>query len=184
MKKSRRDFLKDVGKVVGGVAVVAATSPITTVLGDEAPTDQEDYKWVPNAMPCELIEEITNESTPEGFRAFRYTPDNRVHITDLHFDIKVDDRTVHNIKFTDGCDGSTQAVANIADGKESEFIITRLKGLECNLIKSGSSCPDALACAIEQANILIDEAACTHCFFASHKGKSVCGKENQFFRRA
>lgn len=184
MKKSRREFLKTIGKMAGGVALVTAAAPMTTVLGqDEKETEaQEDYNWEPNALPCELIEEITDESTPEGFRAFKYTPDNRVHITEILFEMNVADRTVHNIKFQEGCDGSTEAVANMADGKEANFIISRLKGLECNLIKSGSSCPDALACAVEQADNIISNVSCTHCFFTGDISKSACNKANQFTR--
>lgn len=90
------------------------------------------------------------------------------HITKITFDVKLDGMTVHNIAFTDGCDGSTHGVAVMAEGKEADEIIKRLKGLQCNIIKSGSSCPDQLANAIEQAALIITGKSCLHCFFAGN----------------
>lgn len=168
MKKmqSRREFLKSAGKLAAGAAIFS--TGLTGTLAETTPEEPKvDYHWKADALPCDLIKEVT-ENVPEGMRSFEYTPDNRAHITNIRFDVKADDMTVHHIAFKDGCDGSTHGVAVMAEGKDADFIITRLKGLQCNLIKSGSSCPDQFANAVEQAVKIITGKSCTHCFFAGN----------------
>ena len=168
MKKlqSRRDFLKSAGKLAAGAALLSTgLSPAMAETKEEEP--KVDFHWKADALPCELIKEVTDK-VPEGMRSFEYKPDNRAHITKITFDVKLDGMTVHNIAFTDGCDGSTHGVAVMAEGKEADEIIKRLKGLQCNIIKSGSSCPDQLANAIEQAALIITGKSCLHCFFAGN----------------
>lgn len=169
---SRRNFLKTFGKAAAGVALVGVVQPVTGALAETAEEPKVDFKWEADALPCELIKEV--EGAPEGFRSFEYTPDNRAHITKITFNIKLEDRTVHNIAFEGGCDGSTSGVASIAEGKAADFIVSRLKGLQCNIIKSGSSCPDQLAIAVEQAELIISGASCTYCFFAGNFRNMAC----------
>lgn len=184
MGSSRRDFLKNVGKIVCGIAVVGATGPLSSVIASEKEVDaQEDFKWEIRELPCELITETTDSNTEKGYRAFRYKTDYRICSNEINFLINEADKTVKNIEYTDGCDGSTEGVANIADGKEADFIIKRVKGLECNLKKSGSSCPDQLADALEQALNIMSGTACSHCFFAGNFNNAKCTTEfNQFTR--
>ena len=174
--QSRRGFLKTFGKLAAGVALVGAVKPVAGVLAEAKPEEEAkvDYQWKANALPCELIKEVTGGDTPEGFRSFEYTPDGRAHITLLTFDVKTDDNTLHNIEFTGGCDGSTSGVAVMAEGKPIDFVVSRLKGLQCNIIKSGSSCPDQLANAAEQAEIIISGKSCTYCFFAGNFRTMKC----------
>ncbi len=173
-QQSRRNFLKTFGKAAAGVALVGMVQPVTGAFAEAKEEAQPDFKWEANALPCELIKEVTGTDTPEGFRSFQYTPDNRAHITDITFNVKLEDNTVHNILFEGGCDGSTEGVAKIAEGKSIDFIASRLKGLQCNIIKSGSSCPDQLANAVEQAEIIIAGKSCTYCFFAGNFRKNPC----------
>lgn len=174
--QSRRGFLKTFGKLAAGVALVGAVQPMAGVLAEAKPEEEPkvDFQWKANALPCELIKEVTGSATPEGFRSFKYTPDGRAHITALTFDVKTADNTLHNIAFTGGCDGSTHGVASMAEGKAIDFVVGRLKGLQCNLIKSGSSCPDQLANAAEQAEIIISGKSCTYCFFAGNFRTMKC----------
>ncbi len=169
---SRRNFLKTFGKAAAGVALVGVVKPMAGAVAETAEETKVDYKWEANALPCELIKEV--DAAQEGYRSFEYTPDNRAHITKITFDVKLDDNTVHNIAFTDGCDGSTSGVAVLANGKPIDTIVSRLKGLQCNLIKSGASCPDQLANAVEQAEILIAGKSCTYCFFAGNFKNQPC----------
>lgn len=174
-QQSRRNFLKTFGKAAAGVALVGMVKPVAGAFAEAKEEEkQPDFKWEANALPCELIKEVTGADTPEGFRSFQYTPDNRAHITNITFDVKLEDKTVHNIVFESGCDGSTAGVASIAEGKSIDFIVSRLKGLQCNLIKSGSSCPDQLANAVEQAEIIIDGKSCTYCFFSGNFRNTRC----------
>ena len=66
----------------------------------------------------------------------------------IEFEID-DNKKVHNIKFTGGCSGNTQGVARLVEGMEVNEAISRMKGIDCN--GRGTSCPDQLAKALEQA---------------------------------
>ena len=50
---------------------------------------------------------------------------------------EVEDGKVHNVQFVGGCNGNTQGVARLVEG------------IDCN--GRGTSCPDQLAKALEQA---------------------------------
>ena len=57
--------------------------------------------------------------------------------------------TVHNVQFVGGCNGNTQGVARLVEGMDVNEAISRMKGIDCN--GRGTSCPDQLAKALEQA---------------------------------
>lgn len=65
----------------------------------------------------------------------------------IHFDIK--DGKLTNVQFVGGCNGNTQGVAALVEGMDAKEAVKRLKGINCN--GRGTSCPDQLARAIEQA---------------------------------
>ena len=48
-----------------------------------------------------------------------------------------------------GCMGNTQGVARLVEGMDVNEAISRMKGIDCN--GRGTSCPDQLAKALEQA---------------------------------
>ena len=62
---------------------------------------------------------------------------------------EVVDGKVTNTKFTMGCMGNTQGVARLVEGMDVNEAISRMKGIDCN--GRGTSCPDQLAKALEQA---------------------------------
>jgi len=66
----------------------------------------------------------------------------------IEFEID-NNKKVHNIKFTGGCSGNTQGVARLVEGMDVNEAISRMKGIDCN--GRGTSCPDQLAKALEQA---------------------------------
>lgn len=66
---------------------------------------------------------------------------------EISFDIE--DGVVKNIRFLGGCNGNTKGIAGLAEGMDAQEVIKRLKGLDCN--GRGTSCPDQLAIAIEDA---------------------------------
>lgn len=65
----------------------------------------------------------------------------------IEFDI-VDGR-VTNVFFEGGCNGNTKGVASLVEGMMVEEVISRVKGIHCGM--KGTSCPDQLAKALEQA---------------------------------
>ena len=62
---------------------------------------------------------------------------------------EVEDGKVHNVQFVGGCNGNTQGVARLVEGMDVNEAISRMKGIYCN--GRGTSCPDQLAKALEQA---------------------------------
>ena len=62
---------------------------------------------------------------------------------------EVQDGHLKNVHFVGGCNGNTQGVAKLAVGMRAEDVIARLRGINCN--GRGTSCPDQLSNAIEEA---------------------------------
>ena len=58
-----------------------------------------------------------------------------------------EDRTIAQVSFAGGCHGNTQGVASLVRGMKVDEVIERCKGIQC---RAGTSCPDQLACALEQ----------------------------------
>ena len=63
----------------------------------------------------------------------------------IEFDLK--DGKIASCRFIGGCTGNTQGVAAMVTGMDAQEAIRRLKGIQC---RSGTSCPDQLAIALEQ----------------------------------
>ena len=63
--------------------------------------------------------------------------------------IELEDGVIRDVAFTGGCHGNTQGIAALVRGMRVEEAVARLKGIDCR--GRGTSCPDQLACALEQA---------------------------------
>lgn len=66
----------------------------------------------------------------------------------IEFDM-APDGTIHNVTFTGGCHGNTQGIGRLAEGMKARELAGRLRGVDCK--GKGTSCPDQLARAIEEA---------------------------------
>ena len=64
-------------------------------------------------------------------------------------EVEVSDGIVKSVKFTQGCPGNTQGVARLVEGMKAEDAIEKLRGIQCG--SRGTSCPDQLSYAIEEA---------------------------------
>ena len=62
------------------------------------------------------------------------------------FDV-TDDNKVTDVKFIGGCHGNLQALSKLVDGMDIDWVIGKLKGIQC---RAGTSCSDQLATALEQ----------------------------------
>ena len=62
----------------------------------------------------------------------------------ISFDLDGD--VISNIEFLGGCNGNTQGVAKLAEGRPAEEIISLLEGIKCGF--KNTSCPDQLAQAL------------------------------------
>ena len=64
-------------------------------------------------------------------------------------EVVLEDDIVKSVRFVGGCNGNTQGVAALAQGMKVQDYINRCKGIKCGF--KGTSCPDQLALALEQA---------------------------------
>ena len=75
-----------------------------------------------------------------------YTPQG---VCSRQIDIELEDGVIRSIRFAGGCHGNTQGVSGLATGMRADEVIARLRGTDCK--GRGTSCPDQLARALEQA---------------------------------
>lgn len=66
----------------------------------------------------------------------------------IDFDLD-DDNTVHNVRFTGGCNGNLSGISSIVEGMDAEEIIDRFDGIRCGFKQT--SCPDQFAEALREA---------------------------------
>ena len=158
---TRRDFLRTAMKAGVSVAALSVLSPIQGVLAEA--TTQKDYEWVPSAPPCKLIEEITAGDAPEGTRSFKFTTDGRACSKNVVFDIVGEDQILKNVVYEGGCNGGTQGIAVMAEGRPCAEVADILEHIVCDLKKSGSSCGQQLAFGIKQAMMIINGTPCPGC---------------------
>ena len=64
----------------------------------------------------------------------------------IQFDID-DDKKLHNVSFTGGCNGNLKAIGKLVEGRSAEEVSGILKGNTCGF--RNTSCADQFAKAIE-----------------------------------
>ncbi|MCM1199882.1 MAG: TIGR03905 family TSCPD domain-containing protein [Bacteroides fragilis] len=62
--------------------------------------------------------------------------------------IDVEDGVIKHVSFAGGCNGNLQGISSLVTGMKTEDAIRKLKGIKCGF--KSTSCPDQLACALEQ----------------------------------
>lgn len=62
-------------------------------------------------------------------------------------ELEVENGIVTYCKIIGGCRGNTQGLSKMVIGRSAKEVISLLKGIEC---QGSTSCPDQLACALEQ----------------------------------
>lgn len=75
----------------------------------------------------------------------KYTPHG---VCSSAIDIDVKDGIIQTVAFTGGCNGNLQGISRLVEGMKVEDAIAKLKGIRCGF--KATSCPDQLACALEQ----------------------------------
>jgi uncharacterized protein (TIGR03905 family) len=76
--------------------------------------------------------------TPKGICATR-----------IEFEIDDNDKTLHNIVFTRGCNGNLKAIAKLCEGKNAAEVSEILRGNLCG--NKPTSCADQFSKAIDEA---------------------------------
>ena len=70
-------------------------------------------------------------------------------VCSTRIDFDIENNTIHNVKYTNGCNGNLQAVGRLVEGMTTDEAVKRLKGICYG--PNTTSCGDQLARAIEQA---------------------------------
>ena len=78
---------------------------------------------------------------------FRYTPDGRVCSQEMI--IEINENKIEKVTIVGGCPGNTIGVSHLVVGMTVDEAIEKLKGIPCGA--RGTSCPDQLAKALEEA---------------------------------
>ncbi|MBO7419483.1 MAG: TIGR03905 family TSCPD domain-containing protein [Bacteroidaceae bacterium] len=64
-------------------------------------------------------------------------------------DFDIEDGKLHNIRFTNGCDGNLKAISKLLEGADAQWAVNRLRGNTCG--NKNTSCADQFAKAVGQA---------------------------------
>lgn len=64
-------------------------------------------------------------------------------------EVELDGDIVKHVKFNGGCNGNTQGVAKLVEGKTVDEVSNALSGIRCGF--KSTSCPDQLAKAVVAA---------------------------------
>ncbi|MEG1547431.1 MAG: TIGR03905 family TSCPD domain-containing protein [Clostridia bacterium] len=67
-------------------------------------------------------------------------------VCSTRIDLDIDAGAVHNVAYTDGCDGNLKALGALVEGMKVDDVIKRLHGIRCG--QSNTSCSDQLARAL------------------------------------
>lgn len=78
---------------------------------------------------------------------YRYIPSMRVCSQEMIIELEGD--IIKKVTIVGGCAGNTVGVAHLIKGMQIDEAIKRLKGIPCGM--RGTSCPDQLAIALEEA---------------------------------
>ncbi|MCI5789124.1 MAG: TIGR03905 family TSCPD domain-containing protein [Tenericutes bacterium] len=64
-------------------------------------------------------------------------------------DYEIEDNKIHNVTFTNGCNGNLKAISRLVEGEDVDKVIDRLKGVTCGFRET--SCGDQFARALEES---------------------------------
>ncbi len=64
-------------------------------------------------------------------------------------DLTIENGIITHVVFTGGCNGNLKGISRLVTGRDAKEVAETLKGVDCG--GRGTSCPDQLAKAIEQA---------------------------------
>ena len=71
-------------------------------------------------------------------------------------DLDINGDIVSNVSFLGGCNGNTKAVAALVEGLTVDQIVSKIGGMQCGF--RGTSCPDQLSIAVQEAYAKSQEA--------------------------
>jgi uncharacterized protein (TIGR03905 family) len=84
---------------------------------------------------------IISDKTSGNVRHITAVPSALVCSNRIDFDLV--EGKIHNLRYTDGCDGNLQAIGRLLEGMEAEKAMNILSGVNCH--GRGTSCSDQLS---------------------------------------
>lgn len=66
----------------------------------------------------------------------------------VKIDFDIADNKIYNVSYTGGCNGNLKAIASLVEGQDIDYVISKLKGINCGV--RNTSCGDQLAKALEE----------------------------------
>ena len=75
---------------------------------------------------------------------YTFYPEN---VCSTRIDLDIEDGVIHNLAYTDGCNGNLQALGALIEGMRIDEVINRLYGIRCG--GGPTSCGDQLARALK-----------------------------------
>jgi uncharacterized protein (TIGR03905 family) len=63
--------------------------------------------------------------------------------------VTIEDGIITDVVFDGGCNGNLKGISSLAIGRDAKEVLNTLRGIDCN--GKGTSCPDQLSKAIEEA---------------------------------
>ncbi len=77
---------------------------------------------------------------------YEYTPTG---VCSKKISVEIEDGIIKKVRFTGGCNGNTQGVSRLAEGRPVSEVINTLSGIKCGF--RDTSCPDQLTKALKEA---------------------------------
>ncbi|MCI7085019.1 TIGR03905 family TSCPD domain-containing protein [bacterium] len=77
---------------------------------------------------------------------YDYTPRG---VCSRRMTVEIENGIIKDCRILGGCNGNSQGICSLVIGMDAREAIKRLKGIDCN--GRGTSCPDQLAYALEEA---------------------------------
>ena len=65
------------------------------------------------------------------------------NVCSSRIDLDIEDNVIHNLRYTDGCNGNLKALGALIEGMTVDEVVSRLSGIRCG--GSDTSCSDQLA---------------------------------------
>ena len=155
---TRRDFLRNTLKLGAGMAAMSTLAPVMALAEEE---EKVPFAWVPNAAPCQLIEELAPAA--EGVRSFKFTTDGRSCSKSVTFDLVGKEEYVKNVKYEGGCSGGTQGIGAMCEGRTASEVMPIVLSIVCRNKASGSSCAHQLGLGLQQALMIVRGTPCPGC---------------------
>ena len=154
---TRRDFLRNTLKLGVGMAAMSTLAPVMALAEEE----KIPFAWKANAAPCKLIEEL--EPSAEGVRTFKFTTDGRSCSKSVTFDLVGKEEYVKNVKYEGGCNGGTQGIGAMSEGRTASEILPILLSISCRNKASGSGCAHQFGLGLQQALMIVRGTPCPGC---------------------